>query len=178
MLPKLKSWRDTGDTPYRKNHWEEAKLWLLHTPSPRIAFPLHVKQRNQEGSRTTRRQGPDCLKRHRPQGKLSSTQYSHRQSWARSAQPPGQTNPHPGIKEKLNNKQQQKRHVAKRVGCPECQRGRGAILHGTVNKQAGQRRQERRHPPSNQERESLQNRWWEENPTEEARRPTSHVSCK
>jgi hypothetical protein len=26
MLPKVKSWRDTGDTHYRKNHPEEAKL--------------------------------------------------------------------------------------------------------------------------------------------------------
>jgi hypothetical protein len=26
MLPKLKSWRDAGDAPYRKNHQEEAKL--------------------------------------------------------------------------------------------------------------------------------------------------------
>jgi hypothetical protein len=26
MLPKVKSWRDTGDTPYRKYHQEEAKL--------------------------------------------------------------------------------------------------------------------------------------------------------
>jgi hypothetical protein len=25
MLPKVKSWRDTEDTPYRKNHQEEAK---------------------------------------------------------------------------------------------------------------------------------------------------------
>jgi hypothetical protein len=24
--PKVKSWRDTRDTPYRKNHQEEAKL--------------------------------------------------------------------------------------------------------------------------------------------------------
>jgi hypothetical protein len=24
--PKVKSWRDAGDTPYRKNHTEEAKL--------------------------------------------------------------------------------------------------------------------------------------------------------
>jgi hypothetical protein len=23
---KVKSWRDTGDSPYRKNHQEEAKL--------------------------------------------------------------------------------------------------------------------------------------------------------
>jgi hypothetical protein len=26
MLPKVKSSRDAGDTPYRKNHQEEAKL--------------------------------------------------------------------------------------------------------------------------------------------------------
>jgi hypothetical protein len=26
VLPKVKSWRDTGDTPYWKNHREEAKL--------------------------------------------------------------------------------------------------------------------------------------------------------
>jgi hypothetical protein len=26
VLSKVKSWRDTGDTPYRKNHQEEAKL--------------------------------------------------------------------------------------------------------------------------------------------------------
>jgi hypothetical protein len=26
VLPKVKSWRDSGDTPYRKNHQEEAKL--------------------------------------------------------------------------------------------------------------------------------------------------------
>jgi hypothetical protein len=26
MLPKVKSWRDAGDTHYRKNHREEAKL--------------------------------------------------------------------------------------------------------------------------------------------------------
>jgi hypothetical protein len=54
MLPKVKSWRDTGDTPYRKYHQEEAKLWLLHTPSPHVASPLHVKQRNQEGSHAAR----------------------------------------------------------------------------------------------------------------------------
>jgi hypothetical protein len=48
------------------------------------------------------------LERSRPQGELSSVQYSHKQPWARSAQPPGQTDPHPGKKEKktkLNNKQ-------------------------------------------------------------------------
>jgi hypothetical protein len=26
VLPKIKSWRDARDTPYRKNHQEEAKL--------------------------------------------------------------------------------------------------------------------------------------------------------
>jgi hypothetical protein len=26
MLPKVKSWRDNGDTPYRKKHQEEAKF--------------------------------------------------------------------------------------------------------------------------------------------------------
>jgi hypothetical protein len=46
MLPKVKSWRDAGDTPYRKNHQEEAKPQLLHTPSPCIASPLHIKRRN------------------------------------------------------------------------------------------------------------------------------------
>jgi hypothetical protein len=61
VLPKVKSWRDSGDTPGMKNHQEEPKLRLLHTPSPCIASPLHIKQRNQEGSRAARRQLPDCL---------------------------------------------------------------------------------------------------------------------
>jgi hypothetical protein len=26
VFPKVKSWRDTGGTPYRKKHQEEAKL--------------------------------------------------------------------------------------------------------------------------------------------------------
>jgi hypothetical protein len=26
VLPKVKSWRDDGDIPYRKNHRDEAKL--------------------------------------------------------------------------------------------------------------------------------------------------------
>jgi hypothetical protein len=46
MLPKVKSWRDAGDMPGRKKHQEEAKLQLLHIPSPYIASPLHDKQRN------------------------------------------------------------------------------------------------------------------------------------
>jgi hypothetical protein len=29
VLSKVKSWRDVGDTPYRKNHQEQAKLRLL-----------------------------------------------------------------------------------------------------------------------------------------------------
>jgi hypothetical protein len=52
MLPKVKSWRDAGDTPCRKNHQEEAKVRLLHTPSLCITSPLHVKRRNQEVSLT------------------------------------------------------------------------------------------------------------------------------
>jgi hypothetical protein len=65
-----------------------------------------------------------------PQGELSGTCYSHRQPWTRSAQPPGQTDPHPGKKEKLINKQkQQKRHIIKRAGHPELQRWRGEIHH-------------------------------------------------
>jgi hypothetical protein len=83
VLPKVKSWRDTGDKPYRKNHWEKAKLWLLHTLSPRIASPLHIKWRNQEGSRTAKRQHPDGLGRRGPQSKVSGTWISHRQPWPR-----------------------------------------------------------------------------------------------
>jgi hypothetical protein len=86
MLPKVESWRDTGNTFCRKNHQEEAKFQYLHTPSPHIASPLHVKQRNQEGSHTTRHQLPTCLgERSRPPGELSSTQYSHKQPWDKSA---------------------------------------------------------------------------------------------
>jgi hypothetical protein len=60
LPPKVKSWRDAGDTPYRKNDREEAKFWLLQTSSLHIASPLHIKQRNQEGSHTTAtRQHPD-----------------------------------------------------------------------------------------------------------------------
>jgi hypothetical protein len=73
VLPKVKSRRDAGDMPGRKNHEEEAKLWLLHTPRPRIVFPLHIKWRNKEGSCATRRQLPNCLGRCRPPGELSST---------------------------------------------------------------------------------------------------------
>jgi hypothetical protein len=61
MLLKVKSWRDAGDTPCRKNHQEEAKLRHLHTPSLDLASSRHVKQRNQEGSRATRRQRLTCL---------------------------------------------------------------------------------------------------------------------
>jgi hypothetical protein len=56
MPPKVNSWRDTGNTPGRKNHQEEAKLCDLHTLSQHIASPSHVKQKNQEGSRSTRHQ--------------------------------------------------------------------------------------------------------------------------
>jgi hypothetical protein len=61
MLPKMKSWREAGDMPCRKNHHKEEKLQHLHTPSPCIASPLHVKWRNQVGSHDTRRQLLTCL---------------------------------------------------------------------------------------------------------------------
>jgi hypothetical protein len=55
------------------------------------------------------------LERSRPPGELSSTQYSHKQPWARSASPPGQSDPHPGKKEKkkLNKQKQQKKTCSK-----------------------------------------------------------------
>jgi hypothetical protein len=61
MLPKVNSWRDAGDTPGRKNHQEEAKLQHLHTPSPSIASPIHVKWRNKEGSHAGICQFLTCL---------------------------------------------------------------------------------------------------------------------
>jgi hypothetical protein len=45
----------------KTTHQEEAKLQHLHTPSPYIASPLHIKRRNQEGSRATRHQRLTCL---------------------------------------------------------------------------------------------------------------------
>jgi hypothetical protein len=84
------------------------------------------------------------LERHRSPGELSSTWFSHRQPWAKSAYPLDKTDPNQGKKRKktLNNKQQQKRHVAKKAECP----------HRTVNKQASQRRQEWQHRPATLER--------------------------
>jgi hypothetical protein len=62
--PIVKSGRDGGDTPYRQNHQEEAKLCLLHTSSLHRTSPLHTKQRNQEGPQPTSRwQCPDILGR-------------------------------------------------------------------------------------------------------------------
>jgi hypothetical protein len=61
VLLKVKSWRDAGDTPGRKNHQEEAKFQHLHSPSLHIASPFHIKRRNQEGSNTARRQCLTCL---------------------------------------------------------------------------------------------------------------------
>jgi hypothetical protein len=62
MLPKVKSWRDAGDMPCRKNHQKEAKFQHLHTPSPHIASPLHIKRKKQEGSHTARCQRLTCLR--------------------------------------------------------------------------------------------------------------------
>jgi hypothetical protein len=64
MLPKVNSWRDTGDRPGRKNHQKEAKLQHLHTPSPCTASPHHIKWRNQEGSHAARCQLLPCLGDH------------------------------------------------------------------------------------------------------------------
>jgi hypothetical protein len=150
VLPKVKSWRDTGETPHRENYREEAKLWLLHTPSPCITSPLYVKQRNQ-GSRAARRQllpaqetqttrwacgtptnnpGPD---QHSPLDRLTLTQGKKRKkpNWI------------------INNNNNKKTH-SKEGGAPWVpKRKGGAIPHRTVNKQAGQRRQEWWHTPSN-----------------------------
>jgi hypothetical protein len=51
MFPKVKSWRDTGDTPCSQGHREERKLWPLHTSSRCRESPLHIKWGNQEGPR-------------------------------------------------------------------------------------------------------------------------------
>jgi hypothetical protein len=61
VLPKVNSWRQAGDTPGRKNHKEETKLQHLHTPSTRIASPIHVKWKNKESSRAARCQFLTCL---------------------------------------------------------------------------------------------------------------------
>jgi hypothetical protein len=44
--------------------------------------------------------------------------------------------------------------------------------------EAGRRRQEQQHMPSNEEWESLEKWRWEENSTGEGRRPISHMNCK
>jgi hypothetical protein len=148
MLPKIESWRDTEDTHYRKNHQEEAKLWLLNTPTPCRTSPLYVKQRN--------RRAPTPL-----QDTSAPTAWEDTNDKVLPKTTLGQislapwTDPNAQKKEKLNKKQWQKRHVAKREGHPEHWRGGGAIPHGTVNKQASWRRQEKQHTPSNQEWESL-----------------------
>jgi hypothetical protein len=40
LLPKVNSWRDTGDTTGRKNHQEEAKLLHLYTRPPPQSIPM------------------------------------------------------------------------------------------------------------------------------------------
>jgi hypothetical protein len=64
-------------------------------PSTPPACTEHLHFTLNEETRRASRLLPDGLGRCRPQGELIGTQYSHRQSWARSAQPPGQTDPHP-----------------------------------------------------------------------------------
>jgi hypothetical protein len=125
-LLKIKSWRDAGDTPYRKNHQEEAKFWLLHTPSPCIASPLHIKWRNKESSCTTRHhflpargtQTTRWTKQHAvlPQTNLGQTSIAPWTDWP----PPREKRE----KNKLNNKQQQKKTRSKEGREPRCGRGR------------------------------------------------------
>jgi hypothetical protein len=96
-------------------------------PQPVHSISLHSKWRNQRAP-CSQSPAPILLGKSRPPRELSGTQYSHKRPWARSAQPPGHTDPHPGKKEKkqnwIKNKQlnKKKRHVAKRAGRPELQR--------------------------------------------------------
>jgi hypothetical protein len=64
MLPKVKSWREAGETLCRKNYQEEAKCQLLHTPNPHTASSLHFKWRNPEGARAARFQLLLAQKKH------------------------------------------------------------------------------------------------------------------
>jgi hypothetical protein len=93
----VKSWRDTGDTPCRQNHREEAKLWPLHTSSQCRASPLHVKQRKQEGPQATSPQRPDDLGRRR-QGELSGTMVLPQTTLGQSSIAPWTDWPPPGEK--------------------------------------------------------------------------------
>jgi hypothetical protein len=99
-------WRYTLN---RKNHPEEKKLCLFHTSSLFIASPLHIKWRNQEVSHAvTRCQHPDGLGRCRQQGELSGTRYSHNLGPDQPG-PLDRPTPTQGKKEKLNNKQNNKK---------------------------------------------------------------------
>jgi hypothetical protein len=63
---------------------------------------------------------PNLLGRHKPTGKkISGTRYSHSHLWNKSAEPPGQTDPHPVEKKNLKNKQGTEKDMK--------QRGRGAL---------------------------------------------------
>jgi hypothetical protein len=119
-----------------KNHQEEAKLQHLHTPSLHTASPLHIKQRNKEGSCAAGRQCLNCLGRCRPPGELSSMRYSTNNPGPDQHSPLDRPTPTQGKKweKKLNNnqpaeKEKKKRHVAKRAGHPELRRlGEGQSL--------------------------------------------------
>jgi hypothetical protein len=89
------------------------------------------------------------LERSRPPGELSSTRYSHKQPWA-DQHSPWTDRPQPREKrEKKKLNKQQKKTCSKEGWVPWALKGRGAIPHRAVNKQAGQRRQEWQHFPSN-----------------------------
>jgi hypothetical protein len=65
---------------------------------------LHIKQRNNEGPWAASRLCPNGLGR-RGQGELHGTTVLPQTRLGQSSIAPGQTDPHPGKKEKLSNKQ-------------------------------------------------------------------------
>jgi hypothetical protein len=144
VLPKVKSWRDAGKTLCRKDHQEEAKLWHLHTPSPCIASPLHVKWRNKEGSHTARCQLLPVQEKHTtrwakwhvvlPQTTLGQISIDPWTDWP----PPREKRE----KNKWNKQQQQQKTHSKEGGVPwALKRGEGQSLIELYINKPGQRRQ-------------------------------------
>jgi hypothetical protein len=177
----MKSWRDTGDTPCRQNHQEDAKLWPLHTSSWCRASPIHIN------GETTRVPGPPVTRTQ------MTWEDADKVSLAVCGTPtdkpgPDQNSPvdrptsTPGKKRNwvISNKNN-KDTWERGLGTLSTKDWGKGILPETVNKQA---RQAGEAPvgagctPSNQEWESLWEWRMEENSTREKGRPTSHGSCK
>jgi hypothetical protein len=107
-------WRNT----LQENHQEEAKLQHLHIPHPHITSPLHIKWRNQEGSRAAHyqllpaqeKQTTRWAKQHAvlPQTTLGQISIAPWTDWP----PPMEKRE----KNKLNNKQHQKKMRSKEGG--------------------------------------------------------------